>query len=409
MADLPVLHGIRVLDLTDQRGSLCGRILADLGADVIKVEAPAGGSERRAGPFWDDDPKSGNSLWFLAYNAGKRGITLNIHKIAGRHVLSMLARKASFLIESAPAGTFDELGIGWNSLHAINPSLIYASVTDFGSDGPYAHYQSSDLIALAMGGLMYTQGDADRAPVGFTLGQAYLHAGAEAAAGVLMAHYQRERSGEGQRVDVSAQEAVTWGLMNAAQVWDVNHINTMRGGTVRPRLDGAHYRMHWPTKDGYVTFFPRGDWGGLSAWILDEEFSDDPALYRDWSSVGTMTLTQAEMDHLEKLAIAFFATKSSLELYEGAVKWRFNLYPVFTTQQLLHYTQLRERDFWIDVTHEERGATLTYPGSFAKTSTTSPAVRGRAPLLGEHNAQIYQGELGLSAAELAILWGEGTI
>ena len=409
MPDSPLLQGFRALDLTDERGSVCGRILADLGADVIKIEPPGGGSDRRMGPFWDDDPTPENSLWFLSYNAGKRGITLDVATHAGGQLLRRLVKDADFVVESAPAGVFDTLGVGYEALRAINPSLIYAGVTDFGSDGPYASYQGSDLVSLAMGGLMYTQGDADRPPVGFTMGQGYLHAGAEAAAGGMIAHYHREATGEGQRVEVSAQEAVTWGLMNAAQVWDLNHTNIVRGGTVRPRLDGAYYRIHWPTKDGYVTFFPRGDWGGLSAWMLDEEFSDDPSLFRDWAVVGTMTLTQEEMDHLEKLAAPFFAAKTSFELYEGAVKWRFNLYPVFTTEQMLQYTQLREREFWVEVKHDERNATLTYPGSFAKTSTAPPLVRGRAPLVGEHNAAIYQGELGLSDAELAILRAEGTI
>ena len=409
MAGPPLLHGLRALDLTDERGSVCGRILADLGADVIKVEPPGGSRERRVGPFWDDDPRPENSLWFLAYNAGKRGVTLDVGTQAGRRILTRLAEDAAFLVESAPAGAFDGLGLEYEALRAVNPALVYGGVTDFGGEGPYSGYLGSDLITLAMGGLMNTQGDAGRPPVGFSLGQGYLHAGAEAAAGMLIAHYQREVSGEGRRVEVSAQEAVTWGLMNAAQIWDLNRTNTVRGGAVRPRTDGVMYRMHWPTKDGYVTFFPRGDWAGLSAWMLDEEFSDDPGLLRDWTGVSTLTMTQEELDHYEGLAQEFFATKTASELYEGAVKWRFNLYPVLTTEQLIRYAQLREREFWVEVEHDERGAALTYPGSFAQTSNAPPLVRGRAPLIGEHNDDVYRGELGLSRAELGVLRAEGAI
>ena len=409
MAGASLLHGFRVLDLTDERGSVCGRILADLGADVLKVEPPGGSRERRVGPFWDDYPRPENSLWFLSYNSGKRGVTLDVGTEAGRRILTRLAEDAAFLVESEPAGTFDRLGVGYEALRAVNPALVYAGVTDFGGEGPYSSYLGSDLITLAMGGLLYTQGDADRPPAGFALGQGYLHAGAEAAAGMLIAHYQREVTGEGRRVDVSAQEAVTWGLMNAAQIWDLNGRNTVRGGPVRPRTDGVMYRMHWPTKDGYVTFFPRGDWAGLSAWMLDEEFSDDPGLLRDWTTVSTLTMTQEELNHYEGLAQEFFSTKTAAELYEGAVKWRFNLYPVFTTQHLLDYTQLRDRDFWVEVEHDERGGTLTYPGSFAQTSTAPPRIRGRAPLISEHNDAVYRGELGLSRAELAVLYAEGAI
>ena len=409
MAGAPLLHGFRVLDLTDERGSVCGRILADLGADVIKIEPPGGSRERRMGPFWDDDPRPENSLRFLSYNAGKRGVTLDIGTEAGRRILTRLAEDAAFLVESAPAGAFDGLGVGYEALRAVNPALVYAGVTDFGGEGPYNGYLGSDLVTLAMGGLLYTQGDAGRPPTGFALGQGYLHAGAEAAAGMLIAHYQREATGEGRRVDVSAQEAVTWGLMNAAQIWDLNQRNTVRGGAVRPRTDGVMYRMHWPTKDGYVTFVSRGDWGGLSAWMLDEEFSDDPGLLRDWTGVSTLTMAREELDHYEGLARDFFSTKTAHELYEGAVKWRFNLYPVFTTEQLLQYAQLRERAFWVEVEHDERGRTLTYPGSFAQTSNAPPRVRGRAPLIGEHNDAVYRGELGLSRAELGVLRAEGAI
>ena len=116
MAGAPLLHGFRVLDLTDERGSVCGRILADLGADVVKVEPPGGSRERRVGPFWGDDPRPENSLWFLSYNAGKRGVTLDIGTEAGRRILTRLAEDAAFLVESAPAGTFDGLGVGYEAL-----------------------------------------------------------------------------------------------------------------------------------------------------------------------------------------------------------------------------------------------------------------------------------------------------
>ena len=255
---------------------------------------------------------------------------------------------------------------------------------------------------------MYTQGDADRSPLAFTAPQAALHGGAEAVAGAMFAHVHRERTGRGQHVDVSVQEAVTWTLMNTTSYWDLNRVNIGRDGAVKNRPSGTTARLHWPCKDGYVTFGGTNEWAGMSRWMRDEGI-DDKILDRDWESMDRFSFSQEDVDALEALAQSFLAARTAQELYDGAVKWRFMLYPIFTTADLSQYRQLQERDFFVEVEHDEIGERLTYPGPFLRTSEASPRIRGRAPLIGEHNRQVYQGELGLTLDEMRVLKANGVI
>src|SRR5438105_1434427 len=190
-----MLEPYRVLDLTDECGLLCGQILAALGADVIAFEPPGGSSARRAGPFLGDSGDPNESLYWWAYNRNKRGVTLDIETEAGRAGLRELVRGADFLIESFEPGYLDALGLGYAALRQLNPRLVMVSITPFGQDGPKAHYAATDLIALAASGVLLLTGDDDRPPVRTIVPQAFLHAGAEAAVGALIAHVARERDG----------------------------------------------------------------------------------------------------------------------------------------------------------------------------------------------------------------------
>jgi crotonobetainyl-CoA:carnitine CoA-transferase CaiB-like acyl-CoA transferase len=193
--------------LTTERGLLCGQILGDLGADVIKIEPPSGSPARRLGPFYQDQPHPDRSLYWWAYNRNKRGITLNIEMKGGQTILRHLAARAHFLIESDNPGVLAKYGLGYADLAAVNPALVYVSITPFGQDGPKASYADSDLIILAAGGPLVLTGDDDRPPVRVSVPQGYLHASGQAAAAALIAHHERQRSGQGQHVDVSAQQA----------------------------------------------------------------------------------------------------------------------------------------------------------------------------------------------------------
>lgn len=254
-----VLESFRVLDLTDERGFLCGRILADLGADVIKVEKPGGEKARNIGPFYQNIPHPERSLYWFAYNLNKRGITLDIETKDGQEIFRRLAKTSDFVIESFPVGYMDKLGLGYSALSKLNPRLIMTSITPFGQTGPYKDCKASDIVCMAMGGLMYITGTPERPPVRITFPQAYLQASAHAAAATMIAHYYRETAGEGQHVDVSIQQCVTWGLANAIPLWELNQIILRRVGSyLSGRWTGTKQRLVWQCKDSYVLFVVMG-------------------------------------------------------------------------------------------------------------------------------------------------------
>ena len=205
---MSVLSPYRVLDLTTERGLICGQMLADMGADVIKVEPVGGSSARGIGPFYQDAPHPDRSLYWWAYNRNKRAITLDLERDAGRDLLVRLVERADFLIESHNPGYMSRHHLGFADLSKINPALIYVSITPFGQDGPKASYADSDLIIMAASGPLILAGDADRAPVRLSIPQAYLHASADAAVAALAAHHERVRSALGQHIDVAAVQSV---------------------------------------------------------------------------------------------------------------------------------------------------------------------------------------------------------
>ena len=210
-----MLDGIRILDLSEEPGFLAGKILGDLGADVVKLEPPGGDRFGRRGPFLGEVEDPERSLRWLALNTSKRGITLALATPRGRELFKSLAARADVVLETAAPGAMEALGLGWEALHAEHPRLVWCSLTPFGRTGPYARFRAHDLVLVAMGGNAALTGDSDRAPVRCTLPTSYYAAGPEAAAGIAMALYARERSGRGQLVDVSMQECQLATLVTA--------------------------------------------------------------------------------------------------------------------------------------------------------------------------------------------------
>ena len=195
-----MLSPYRVLDLTDEKGLMCGRVMGDLGADVIKIERPGGDAARNLGPFYHDELDPEKSLSWFAFNANKRGITLDIETADGKETFKKLVKTADVVVESFPPGYMENIGLGYSALDKIKPGLILISITPFGQTGPYRDYKISDIVAWAMGGYMLTVGDYDRPPLRIShYAQTFLHAGIQAAQGALMAIYNREMTGEGQR------------------------------------------------------------------------------------------------------------------------------------------------------------------------------------------------------------------
>jgi crotonobetainyl-CoA:carnitine CoA-transferase CaiB-like acyl-CoA transferase len=413
--DAGMLSPYRVLDLTDERGILCGKILADLGADVIQVEPPGGSPARRLGPFYGDEPHLERSLYWWAYAANKRGITLNLDTVDGRALLARLVRSAHFLIESFAPGHMAGLNLGYEALAAINPALIVVSITPFGQDGPYASYQASDLVGMGMAGFMYLTGDPDRPPVRVSVPHFYLQGAAAAATGAMIAHSHRVLTGQGQHVDVSCQEAVARTLANAPQSYALEHTVIRRQGSYRQTGGATFMRITWACQDGFVNFQLSGGAGAgrsvnnLIAW-MDEEGMGDPYLRAlNWTELGYGTITKELLERVVPPIERFFLRHTKAELFEGAVARRILLFPVATASDIVANPQLQARRYFQPVAHPELDAPVTYPGPFVQANAAPLRLRRLAPRLGQHNAEIYGDELGLTREELLRLREAGVI
>jgi crotonobetainyl-CoA:carnitine CoA-transferase CaiB-like acyl-CoA transferase len=406
-----LLAPYRALDLSDEKGWLCGKLLGDLGADVIILERPGGDPSRNIGPFYHDIPDPEKSLYWFAFNNNKRGITLDIETKDGQEIFKRLVEGADFVIESFSPGYMDNLGIGYQVLSEINPGIIMTSITPFGQTGPYKDYLASDLVVMAMSGVQYLYGDPDRPPVRISFPQAYLHAGADAFVGTLIALYHRELTGEGQYVDTSAQESTMVATFNAIAYWDLNRDILKRTGVLEATMSapGVSWHMVWPCKDGYVTYAVMGGSSGaksnkgITEWMNSEGMHDEYLNNMDWDNYNAVKITQEIQDRINQPLFEFFRRHTRQELFDGAVERGIMLYPVNTIEDIMNDPQLKARDFWQKVNHPELSTTITYPGAWMKSSNASVGVRRRAPLIGEHNRDVYQGELGLSRQELCVL------
>ncbi len=413
-----LLAPYRVLDLTDEKGFLCGKILADLGADVIKIEKVGGDQARNIGPFFHNNPNSQQSLFWFYYNLNKRGITLDIDSADGRDIFKKLVKNAHFLVESFEPGYLDKLGLSFNKLREVNLGLIMTSITAFGQTGLYSQYKATDIVGMAMGGIMYLTGDPDRPPLRISFPQAYLHAGAEAAAASMIAHYERQQTGEGQWIDVSMQECLISTTLNAIPIWEIDKRLEKRVGPMRSGLSTPGPQLQiWPCKDGFVSFAVLGHGSAsfksiraLVKWMENEGMSTDHLSNIDWESWDIAKQNQESWNMIEALILRFFKSKTKIELFREAINRGILLMPVMTPSDLVNSEQLQHRDFWTEVYHPELSVTLIYPGAFCKILGAEPyRVRRRAPLIGEHNLEIYRDELGFSTEEIMILKQNGTI
>jgi crotonobetainyl-CoA:carnitine CoA-transferase CaiB-like acyl-CoA transferase len=383
---------------------------------VVKVEPPGGDPGRRLGPFYGDDPHPHRSLPWLAYNANKRGITLALDQAEGQALLRRLARSADFLIESAPPGVLEERGLGYQALRALNPRLVYTSITPFGQTGPYARYRGSDLVAMATSGLMSLVGEPGRPPLRVSQPQAAMWAGMYAACGALVAHHYRETSGRGQHVDVSMQASLLWALANAPAHWSLLREHLERGGSriVGRSTTGARMRAIYRCRDGHINFIFYGGEAGrrsneaMVRWMAELGEAPEWLARVDWGAFNVAASTQEEIDRLEQPFVEFLARRTKAEFSAASARRGILGYPVADARDIREDPHLSARGFWQEVPHPEMGAAVVYPGPFAAFSGAACAIRRRAPGIGEHNAEIY-GEMGLSGRDLEALRQAGTI
>jgi len=412
-----LLSPFRVLDLTDELGFLCGKILGDLGADVIKIERPGGDPARNIGPFLHDQVHPEKSLYWFAFNNNKRGVTLNLESDRGRKIFGQLVAKADFVLESFTPGILDGLDLGYKALSRLNPRLVLTSITPFGQTGPYSRFNASDIEVLAMSGCMSLTGDPSRAPLRVTFPQSYQWTGSYAAMGTMIAHLQRQRTGEGQHVDVSAQACLLWAFSHAHTFWDLNrHLEKRAGSFMTGRsITGAKMRVFWPCKDGYLNFIIYGGEAGrktnqaLVDWMDSKGMALDFLKKKDWKVFNIAEVTQEEIDQMEEPIGRFFQGVTKKEFLEEVISRGMLGYPVSTAREILEDPQLKARGFWQTVDHPELGISLLYPGAFAKFSSAECPLRRRAPLIGEHNEEVYVKELGLKSAEMGQLKENGIL
>lgn len=396
----------RVLDLTGPEGVFCGKLLADYGADVIKVEPPAGDTTRQRAPFVGDQPGPERSAYFLFYNTNKRSVTLDLETPRGRELFKKLATSADVIVESFPVGHMKSLGLDFDTLKADNPGLVMASVTPFGQTGPWKDYKSSDLISLAASGFMQITGDPDGPPLRQGNEQSHFPGSQYAAAAIMGALFYRDmQDGAGQYIDVSMQEAMITYYTDAhpALAWMQRGENVTRVGTNSTLVIplGAY-----PCEDGWISagiITPR-EWENLSQWMY--EVTGNEEILNDDYKGGNQDRAPYN-DIITALVMDFTTRFTSEELFHQGQERNLVFIPVNTVSDLLADPQLEASNFWFDLDHAEAG-TLKYPLGVFDSEDVSPVTKA-APHLGQDNGDIYGGELGLSETELSSLRAQGVI
>lgn len=409
-----MLSCYRVLDLTDEKGFLCGRALSDFGADVIKIEKPGGEPGRNIGPFYHDIPDPEKSLYWYAFNANKRSITLDIETSDGRGIFRELVKTADVVIESFPPGHMDNIGLGYSVLREINPGIILTSISGFGQKGPYRNFNDRDLAVWALSGYMYITGEPDRPPLAPSYAHAHLIGAMNGAVGTMVALCHRRITGKGQQVDASSHQGLVFAISVETKLpWALQGVNASREGRDRTRVvsrDGnVRFPLLWECRDGSVAFHY---WIGpnfieqnraLSAWV--KESGVDPGLLEDfdWEHDSFQNYSRDEVLKVRRTLEEFFMQYKKMELHDGAMQRRIQMTPVLAIRDLPEFSQFVVRNYWRDIEHPELAATIKYPGGFVKVDIGDCGIRTRAPLIGEHNTDVYRDEMGVSAEELVNL------
>ena len=394
------LDGVRVLDLTHHiAGPWCTKLLADYGADVLKVEPPGGDPARGTPPFFHDEVHQDKSLLFLYLNTSKRGITLNLKSSEGKRVFFELVKDADVVVENYSPRVMPSLGIDYETLREHNPSLVMASISNFGQTGPYRDYKATEIVAYALGGLMYIFGNYDREPLKHALHQAQFKAGTDAASAALMALYHQRLTGEGQHVDVSVQEAITSTLRDVVD----NYTYTGAVRRRQPNHSGDLTRLR-AASDGYILPNP-GIGAGLN-WRSVVEFLEKPELDDERFADASARLANAE--ELGKILDRCFETKKKADVFYAAHERRFIYGIVQSPEEVLDNPQYQHRGYFVEQDHPIVGP-ATYPGAPFIMSGTPWKASLPAPSLGEHNEEVFQNRLGYSSDDLARLRDAGVV
>jgi crotonobetainyl-CoA:carnitine CoA-transferase CaiB-like acyl-CoA transferase len=377
------LTGIKVIEYSEFiSGPYCGKLLADLGAEVIKVEKPGSGDRARSwGPFPQDLPHPEKSGLYLFLNTDKSGITLNLETQLGSKLFDRLIKWADVLIESSSPADVKKFGLGYRRLVKLNPALVVTSISPFGRSGPYKDYKGNDLIVSHMSSEAFgnpAEGVEDMKTSSPLKGPAHaadFMTGLTAGLSTLSAVLAQQASGGGQHVDVSGQEAV-------ASVVRQELAFCMVEGLYPTRQIGRKRRggMLYPCKDGYVCIWIGPHWPKLVQMMGNPDWAQD--------EIFANPMTRAEhMEDFNRLMLLYTLEHTAAEIEAASVAFDVPIAPVRSVKELVADDQLASRDFFVDIEHPEAGR-LKYPGAPYKLSVTPWQVNRPAPLLGQHNEEI---------------------
>ncbi|MDQ1426483.1 MAG: hypothetical protein QOD72_3981, partial [Acidimicrobiaceae bacterium] len=383
----------RVLDLTVERGWMCGRMLADLGADVIKIEPPGGDPGRLTGLFADPTrPAAEENLSWWFENRGKTSVVLDLDDPGGRAQLLELVDGADVVVESFATGWLDERGIGVDVLHARKPQLVVTSISPFGRTGPHAHWSATDLTVAASTAEMLLTGDADRPPVRLSSPQLFLHAGVEAAVHTLVALWHAQMTGVGQHVDVSAQLCGVRCLMNAQAYHILEGKELFRVGP-NNTAGRSYFRTINPCLDGHAAVLAAaGPIGGsimrfLMDWADREGVADPSVKDRDYSAVNFANEPEEFFAGVRDTLSRLFARHTKAEIYQAALDHGILAAPINTVADIRVDVQLAAREYFVEVDQGERGK-VAWAGPWARMAETPLATSRRAPHIGEHTDEV---------------------
>ncbi|MET0471966.1 MAG: CoA transferase [Xanthobacteraceae bacterium] len=395
-ATAAALAGIRVLDLTTNYAAYAGRLLADLGADVVRVEPPEGSPLRSLAPCQTGPTGAPLSFAHAFLDAGKRSVTLDLMTAAGRELLAELAASSDAMIETPSASAADH--IDFEPVRQRNPGLVLVSISAFGRDGPYAGYQATDLTLLAAGGLLSLGGYVDSEPLAVQGEQAMLASGIYGAIAVLTALYERTQTGKGCWIDVSGQECVAFALEDAVAEWSINgHVRRRLGDGAREAGTGVY-----PCKDGHISMVA-GRLGTANAfvtltqWVAASEVPDAASLLEPQWQDFKFRQSREGIARFAEIFGAFCRTRGKQELYREGQARQIAIAPVNTVADVLQDAQLAANSYFQPQFERNSGRDITFPGPPYRLSRTPARPRGVAPKLGEHNRELVDRELRLAA------------
>jgi crotonobetainyl-CoA:carnitine CoA-transferase CaiB-like acyl-CoA transferase len=392
------LDGIKVLDLSRVlAGPYASQILADHGAEVWKVELPRTGDDTRAfGPPF----QNGESSYFMSVNRNKRSITVNMKKPEGLEIVRELAKKADVLLENFRPGALAKLGLDWETVHALNPGLVYCSVSGFGQTGPWASKPGYDLAVQGLGGIMSLTGNPDGQPMKVGTSIADLISGIYAAQGILLALVARQRTGEGQRVDVSMLDGQISLLTYQAGIYFADGTVPMRKGNQHPSI--CPYET-FPTSDGFVNLAVGND----KLWLAFCDLVDRTDLKAD-ERFTTNPKRVAAHDALYPILAEIFRTATTAAWVERLEKAGIPAGAILTVDQTLSLEQTRAREMVVEMEHPKAGR-IKMTGVPIKLSSTPGAAKTPPPVLGDSTEAILGEVLGYSAEKIEQLKSEGAV